>query len=226
VNLFPPAVERDGTCCFSFLKSKDMKKGADIYSYSKKIRRTRSLATLKDGDSMLGAEMTFYEGHLYLPWDADFRILGKDTLRGQDCLVVEAIPAIFSDFYLKRWVTWVETENFTDLHTEYFDRKGMLFKVADKEWKKLQGSGHWVTSLWDYYNFKNKNRSFLQFDNWLIDSGLKESSFDPVRMTEEKIWRKISNPPPVLKELSDFPPNPEVRQEFWQSINAEIRITK
>ena len=201
-----------------------MTKGADMYVYSKKIRRTRSVATLKNGDSMIGTEMTFYEGHLYLPWDADFRILGEDTIGGRRCLVIEAIPVIFSDFYLKRWVTWVETENFTDLHTEYFDRKGRLFKVADKKWKKLPASGHLVFSIWDYYNLKNKNRSFLTFDNYIIDSGLKERDFDPVKMTEEKIWRKISNPPQILKKLSDFPPKPEVRQEFWKSIDAVIEI--
>ncbi len=220
IVLYPPEVDRDGNCCYTFLKSEKFTKPADLYAYSRKIRRVRSLPTLKNEDSFLGTEITWYDFHFHQPWDAEYKILGEDTIEGKSCLVVECKSKLYKDFYLNKWVVWVEKENFLDLHEEHFDKGGRLFKVYDKKWERMP-SGHFVYSQWNAINLKTKARSIIQFHNWRLDSGLKEEDFDPVKMTEEKMWRKPKDIPPYIEKPSDLPPKPEIRWEFWNKIGAK-----
>jgi hypothetical protein len=220
VTTFPPDLERDGFCASLFIKSEENKKGADVYSYSKKIRRTRLLATLQDSET-LGGEMTFYEAHLFLPWDAKFRILGEDQLGKNQCLVVESRSALYPDFYVSKWVYWIETADFRDLHVEYFNKDGELWRIGDKIWTQVKPSGYWVFDTVYHHNLQTKARSLVKIYDQIIDAGLEESEFDPMKLTEERIWRK---PPPraYIKDISELPPLPEIRKDFWEKINTKV----
>ncbi len=219
--MYPPEVERDGNCCYTYLKSEEFTKPADMFAYSRKIRRVSRIPTIKNEDAAIGTEFSWYDVHFHQPWDNEYHILGEDTFKGHDCFVVEAKSRIYPDFYLSKWFIWVEKNNFIDLHEEQFDKQERVYKVIDKRWDQLTPSNHWVYSTLDVVNPANEARTIWYFFNWKIDSGYKEQDFDAIRMSEEKIWKKCKPAPPAINKLSDLPPAPKVRQEFWN--NPEIK---
>ena len=219
--MYPPEVEREGNSCYTYLKSKDFTKPADFFHYSRKIRRVTRVPTLKNGDAAVGTEASWYDFHFHQPWDNEYKILGEDTIRGNDCLVIERKSRIYPDFYLAKSIIWVERHDFLKLHEEQFDTAGKFFKVMDWEWKQLKPSKHWVYTSWNIVNLKTKGRSLFQMFDYELDLGRKEREFDAIRMTEEKIWKKCGKGPPPVKNLSDFPPVPEVRREFWNKRGIE-----
>jgi len=224
--MYPPEVERDGNCCYTYLKSKEFTKPADMFSYSRKIRRVSRVPTLKNEGAAVGTEFSWYDMHFHQPWDNEYRILGEDAFKGHDCLVVEAKSKIYPDFYLSKWLVWIEKNNFIDVHEEQFDKKGMLFKVIDRSWDRLAPSNYWVYSKWDAVNLTNDARTFWYLFNWKIDSGYKEADFDAIKMQEEKIWKECEPAPPSINKLSDLPPKPEIRWEFWNKIGAKPEAVK
>ncbi|MDY6861975.1 MAG: outer membrane lipoprotein-sorting protein [Thermodesulfobacteriota bacterium] len=223
--MYPPEVEREGNSCYTYLKSEKFIKPADFFHYGRKTRRVMRVPTLKNGDAAIGTEASWYDFHFYQPWDNEYRILGEDIKRGNECLVVERKSKIYPDFYLEKSVIWVEKHNFLKLHEEQFDKGGKLFKVMDWEWEQLKPSKHWVYTSWNIINLKSKGRSLIQMFNYELDSDREEREFDAIRMTEEKIWKKCEHGPPPIKKLSDFPPEPRIRWEFWNKIGIKPKMS-
>ena len=224
--MYPPEVEREGNSCYTYLKSKKFTKAADFFRYSKKTRRVTRVPTLKNEDSALGTELSWYDFHFHQPWDNEHKILGEDTIRGNDCMVIERRSKIYPDFYLEKSIIWVERHNFLKLHEEQFDKEGKLFKVMDWKWEQLKPSNHWVYTSWNVTNLKSKGRSLVQMFNHDLDSGRKEKEFDAIRMTEEKFWMKCEDWPPPIKKISDFPPEPRIRWEFWEKMGIKPEVAR
>ena len=224
--MYPPEVEREGNSCYTYLKSKKFTKAADFFRYSKKARRVIRVPTLKNEDSALGTELSWYDFHFYQTWDNEHKILGEDTISGNDCLVIEWRSKIYPDFYLEKSVVWLERHNFLKLHEEQFDKEGKLFKVMDWEWEQLKPSNHWVYTSWNVINLKSKGRSLIQMFDYDVDAGRKEKEFDAIRMTEEKVWMKCEHCPPPIKKISDFPPEPQIRWEFWDKMGIKPEVDR
>ena len=219
-------MERDGGSCSDYLKSEDFTKGGTVYGYSRKIRRVSHSPTPRNEDSFMGGEFTIYDVLFKLPWDSDYRILGEDTMRGHECLVVEASSRIHKNHYNKRRISWVDKNLFIDVHEEQFDREDKLYRVVDKEWEQLKPSNWWVYRQWDVVNLGTQARTIAQFSDWLIDKEYKAENWEPSKMLEEHIWRNPNpkNLPPIIKEVSDLPPQPEIRGEFWNKIGMKPSV--
>lgn len=224
--MYPPGVERDGNCCYTYLTSKEFPNPANFFHYSKKTRRVTRVPALKNGDSIFGTELSWYDYHFHQPWDNEYRILGEDNFKGNDCLVIERVKSkIYPDFYMGKSIIWMERHNFLRLHEEQFDKEGKFFKLMDRKWQQLKPSNHWVFISWNIITLKTKARTFVQQFNYELDTGRREMDFDAIRMTEEKFWKKCENGHPPINKLSDFPSTPEVRKKFWNKlgINSEIK---
>jgi hypothetical protein len=120
-----------------------------------------------------------------------------------------------SDPYYSRRVTWVEKENFLDLHEEQFDPKGRIFRLMDKDWE-LHSSGYWINASWSVVDLASGKRSLEERLEWLIDRGLTDADVSQRALEREESWRKPTATPHPIEKISAFPPAPKVRWEFWQ----------
>ena len=127
---YPPEVERDGNCCYTYLKAEEFVKAADLFTYSRKIRRVSRVPTIKNEDAAVGTELSWYDIHFHQPWDNEYRILGEDTFEGHYCLVVEAKSKLYSDFYLSKWLIWVEKNSHKPI---VIGNKGERLKEVGRE---------------------------------------------------------------------------------------------
>ena len=223
-------MDRDGVACADYVKSKEKPQGGELYAYQRKIRRLTHLPTPRNEDQVFGSELTFYDLLFQLPWDNEYRILGEDTFKGQECLVVESKSVIHPDHYNSKEVLWIDKKLFRDLHGEQFDRSGVLYKVTDKKWIRLpeKEGNWWLTEEFNIINLNNGVRSIIGLYDQIIDAGRPEVWWEFRKMTEEHVWRKVDPKklPPVIKKVEDLPPAPEVRLEFWNKIGVKPTVPK
>lgn len=165
----------------------------------------------------MGAVLTWDDHRWREPWEEEHRILGEDTLRREACLVIES-RHLDPHYYLGRRVTWVEKAHFTDLHEEQFDRQGRLWKVADKAWEEALPWGYWAR-WYDYWtDLLSGQATVLEYFEWRFDQGFKDEEFaESALLKGVPLWREPKRPLLPVKDLSELPPRPQVRQEFWQA---------
>jgi len=191
-----------------------------------KLRKIRENPIEKPDDNWyLGAVWTFDDFWHREPWEEEHKILGEDELKGKKCLVVES-RSLHPGYYLDKRLTWVELENFLDLHEEQFNKEGKLFKIYDKEWKQIPPWNYWVIKEWNAIDLASKSRTLYQTHDWLFDQELKERDFQAELMSAEDVWRTPKEHLQEVAKPSDLPPKPEIRWEFWSKIGVKPLVVE
>jgi len=209
VWLNPPNMRHNSFLDIFFLTSPKFKKKMDTYSWFADLRKIRhESAPDKDDNWFFGSVFTLDDMWYREPWEEKHRILGEDKIRGKDCFVIES-KNLDHEYYLSKRLTWVEKENFLDMHEEQFDKKGRLIKIYDKEWQQIKPWNYWVWKKWDCINLITKDRTILETFGWIFDRGMKDEEFRLSALEGGRIWRVPKNPPPSMLKLSDLPPEPK-----------------
>jgi len=198
-----------------FLRSEDYQRLEEGWMWRPETRKVIRYTVNPAQDSFAGTEMTMDDYRWRKPWEEDHKIIGEDIIQGKRCLVVESRHRLKSDYYLSKRITWIEVQNFLDLHEEQYDRNGQLWKVIDNKWEQIKPWNYWVQKERYFYDLKTRNRTLLQTFDWIFDQGVDDSFFNPMALYDNRIWRKPTNPIPPIKSLADIPPPPAVRTEFW-----------
>lgn len=92
----------------------------------------------------------------------EYNRLKDETIDGQDCYVVEALPStddeIKSSGYNKR-VMWIKKENFVTVKVDYYDKRDSLLKTqVNTEFSNVEGT-LWRPSKTLVDNIKNKHKT-------------------------------------------------------------------
>jgi hypothetical protein len=189
------------------------------------LKRIRSSVGPDKQDKFHGTDTTVDDWVARQPWEENHRILGEDTFDGKPCFVVESKMWFLPRYYLSRRVTWVEKENFLDVHEEQFDPQGKLFKILEKTWTKHQPTGYWLRKRWNVVDHSSQSQSVEETFGWMIDQGLDETPFTLRAMENENPWRNLPDDmPPALTKATDLPPPPKVTQDFWKRIGQKVEL--
>lgn len=169
IYLAPPKMWGYGVLSYSYLLSMDYKNPEDVWSWAPDLRKVRRFPTAKGSNNFAGTELTIDEFLRWRePWQEDHRVLGYDVIEGKECIVIESIHRN-PQYYLGKRVSWVDKENFIDLHEKQFDREGNLWKVSDKVWKQIKAWNYWVRTEWNCLNIKTNTRTIVQALDWIFD---------------------------------------------------------
>jgi hypothetical protein len=223
--LYPPNFKSSGVLIYSFLRDRIDAEEEMGWRYSPDLRKVTRRDAGHKADGFAGTEATNDDNRWRKPWEEDHKILGEDTLNGQECLVVESIYRS-PDYYLSKRITWIDKDNFTDPHEEQFGREGRLYKIIDRKWIQVKPLNYWVKETEYYYNIVNKNRTLVETMGWLFDQDPPDRMFHPHQLLQEKPWRKPPKSLFKLKNLAQFPPEPQVRLEFWEKIGIKIEVKR
>jgi len=207
----PPWYWGAGVLSYDYLTSKDFSKMADWWNYRPELRKVRRLPVPNDrGDNFVGSELAMDDIMFwYDPWQEDHRIIGEDTLEGKGCWVIES-KNHDPGYYLSKRLTWIEKQDFVDLHEEQFDRKGRLWKVIDKRWRQVKPQGYWVQEEWNCQNVQTGTRTIMQRLEWEFDQGFRDEEFLPQEMIKQYQWKYPKNIPPI-KSIDQVSPPPRAR---------------
>ena len=216
----PPERRYRGWLYYIYLTSEEHIKDKEGWQWLHELRRYRRCPTTAKDDHWLGSVLCYEEVFkLRRPWEEDHTIIGEDLYNGNECLVVESRNHN-PDYYLSKRVTWIEKENFLDLHEEQFDRKGRRSLIMDKLWVQTRPLNYWVRSQWNCADPRTGRRIVRRSYDWRFEQQCDDGEFLPATMGKEYFWTKARNLPPV-RHISDLPPEPQVRWEFWNTFKAE-----
>jgi len=222
IEIYPPKWKRYSWLSYVYLRAAGKEsRFKDEWIYYKDLRRNRRESFTSKEDSWYGTNLTFDDYGFREPWEENHRIIGEDVFKGKSCFVIESKYKLKPDYYLSKRISWVEKENFIDLHEEQFDREGRLYKVIDNQWEQIKPWNYWVKTQRDYWNVINDTRTVFQNFGWIFDQGLSDGLFLPGILRKEMIPKLPDKDLPPLTKPADLPPKPKIRQEFWdkQGIN-------
>lgn len=225
-HITPPDIEGTQDVIEHYLTSETSRTNQGEWVWMKKTRKVSPYESNVKEDNYGGTELTYDEFRRWRrPWEEDHTILGEDRIDGYDCLVVESKNHNPKYYLSKRW-SWVEKNHFIDLHEEQFDREGKLWKVLDKKWEQVKPWSYWVRKEVSVINLKSQDRTLSQTTGWIFDQGLSDDFFYVGSLNKPNIWREIKDPFPSVRKVSDLPPSPQVRGEFWQKMGMKPEPAK
>ncbi|MFQ5903802.1 MAG: outer membrane lipoprotein-sorting protein [Candidatus Binatia bacterium] len=225
-HITPPDIAEAQDVIEHFMTSEKFQINQREWVWLKKTRKISPYESNVKEDNYAGTELTYDEFRRWRrPWEEDHRILGEDRIDGYDCFVVES-KNHNPKYYLSKRLSWVEKNNFIDLHEEQFGRDGRLLKVFDKKWEQVKPWNYWVRKELNVINLKSRDRTLLQTAGWIFDQGLEDSFFYVGNLNRRHIWRDIKDPFPSVKKVSDLPPPPQVQSGFWQEIGVKPELAK
>lgn len=219
IYMAPPQKKYRGFLFYIYLTSMDKHlKNKEGWSWVHGLRRYRRAATTPKEDTWLGSVLRYDDFMLRNPWEEKYRILGEDFYNGRECLVVEGKNILNPDYYLSKRVTWVEKNNFLDLHEEQFNRKGKRSLIIEKLWGQLKPWNYWAILQWNCIDPLTGRRIVRDNYDCKFDCGFKEGDFLPATMGKENFWRQPETFLPSVQRVADLPPEPAVRLEFWEKL--------
>ncbi len=221
IYLSPPGRRYTGWLYYIYLTSEEKHiKDKEGWQWIHNLRRYRRCPTTTKDHHWLGSVLCYDEVFLLRrPWEEDHTIMGEDIYNGNECLVVESRNRIDPDYYLSKRITWIEKKNFLDLHEEQFDKKGRRALIMDKLWVQTKPLNYWVRAQWNCADLVTKRRIVIRSYDWRFEQRFDDGEFLPATMGKEYFWRKARDLPPV-KHISDLPPEPQIRWEFWNKLKA------
>ena len=115
-----------------------------------------------------------------------YTLIGSETLDGQDCSVVEAVPATdrqAADSGYSRRRQWIRKDNYFTIKQEFYDRKGKLEKVgAARKVASIKGT-LWRAGELEMRDVQAGTRTVLLAERRALDTGLKDSFFTEAELT-------------------------------------------
>ena len=110
------------------------------------------------------------------------RLLESEEHEGIICYMVESIPVKNDIKYGKR-VSWIDQHNWIPLKTDYFDKKGALWKTLRIKWQNISGVWFWKEAVVE--NAQKDYKTFITIEEVKVNVGLNDREFTKVAL--EKI---------------------------------------
>jgi uncharacterized protein len=163
----------------------------DMWIYLPALKKVRRLVANNKKDSFVGSDFSY--GDILLPTVDVYRreLLRSETVDGEDCYVVESVPAseqIKKDYGYSRWVAWIRKSNFMEKKTEYYDTAGRLLKTQTvPEVKEVDAQAHrWWAVRREVINHQTGHHTLLVFENLDATRAVPEDFFTPRYLEREK----------------------------------------
>jgi hypothetical protein len=159
----------------AFLQVEHIDGDDDEWIFLPALGKSRRLVANNKKDSFVGSDFSY--GDLSLPKVDLFehRLLGAQTVEGQDCYMIESIPKIDStksDLGYSRKITWLRQDNFLETKVEYYDLSNRLLKTQLVSNHKLlePATQRWLALHREMTNQQTGHRTVFNFDQ--IESGV------------------------------------------------------
>jgi hypothetical protein len=156
----------------------------DIWIYLPALKRTRRVVAANKADSYVGTDFSYGDIIGYDAADWTHTIIGNDTVDGQNCAVVESVPAgpeiLEQSGYSKR-ISWVRLDNAVTLKGEFYDPAGVLLKtLAVEDVREVDpANGRWQAMHFEMRNVQTGHRTEIIFTDFKANVGVDPGLFVP-----------------------------------------------
>lgn len=118
--------------------------------------------------------------------DYDHKLLGKETIREQECYKLELIPKPDAPVVWGKIISWVTCKGFDLWMAEYYDEDGYRVNTQHAYDMKQMGDRVIPTRLEMIPDDKPGNKTIFTFDEIIFDQPIKESFFSQQNMKRIK----------------------------------------
>ena len=147
----------------------------DQWLYLPALRKVKRIRYKEKGRSFMGTDFS-YEDLSGRDINADdYKLIGEGIIHGSNCNKVKANPKEKGASYSAR-ILWVDKQNFLLKRVEFFNNKGILFKLLDIP-DHVKNGEYWTASTMIMKNLNKAHRTELKVLKVDYDQGLKDNVF-------------------------------------------------
>jgi len=154
----------------------------DIWIYLPALRKVRRLVASNKKESFIGTDFSYGDviGHRVRDWR--YTALGDEIVDGQQCFVVDAVPAgdaVRDQSGYSRQKHWIRKDNLVTVRTDFWDKSGQPLKRATYSDVQLVDSTRrrWQAMRLTAENLQTGHRTIVQFDRFKANVGVPDEYF-------------------------------------------------
>lgn len=162
----------------------------DMWVYLPALHKVRRLVSNNKKDSFVGTDFSYGDviGHRVSHWS--YKLLPDETIDGQPCWVVEALPkdeVIRASSGYSRRVEWVRKDNAMTVRSEYWDESAQKLKVSSYKDIRLvdKERNRWQAMLMEAGNVQTGHRTVIRFDRYEVNVAVPADAFTVAAMERE-----------------------------------------
>ncbi len=155
--------------------------------YLPALDRVRRIASDRQGGRFVGSDIYYEDLQERQPSRDRHRLLGKETVNGVACDVLESVPADAADSVYKKRVSWIDTQTLLAHRVDYFERDEA---TPGKRWELLAHKriqGYWTVTDSRVTDLNTGHSTRLTVEKAVYDRRLPAKLFTPQALADEAL---------------------------------------
>lgn len=149
----------------------------DVWLYLPSLARVKRIASNNKSGAFMGSEFAFEDIGSQELEKFTYRYLKDDKLDGQDCTVVEQVPAYANSGYSKQ-VVWRDKAEYRQQKVDYYDHRDQLVKTMRLSGYKHYLEHNWFADRYEIVNHQTGRSTALLMKNYKFRNGYTPRDFD------------------------------------------------
>lgn len=174
LNIFDLPNDIKGTAFLSFSHPV----GADgQWLYLPSRKRVKRIASRNKSGPFMGSEFAYEDLSSFEVEKYTYKFLKEEACAGGTCFVIEQYPVDKYSGYTRR-VVWIDTTEYRNWKTEFYDRRNSLLKTLTVADFKQYLDKYWRATEMKMENHQTKKITELSWENYRFNTGLTDSDFN------------------------------------------------
>lgn len=153
-------------------------KGADDdqFLYLPSLKRVRRIVTSQKKSRFVNTDYTYEDMQTREVDEDKHQLINEEKYNGYDCWVLQSEPLKKGNSQYRKRVSWIVKKFNVPIKTEYYDRRGRLFKrYRAAILKKIDGI--WTAMEYEMHDMKRKHRTLMKLVEVRYNRGLADRIF-------------------------------------------------
>jgi hypothetical protein len=155
--------------------------------YLPALDRVRRIAGDRKGGRFVGSDIYYEDLQVRNPASDRHRLLGKETVGGAACDVLESIPADAASSVYRKRVSWVDPQTLLAMRIDYFEKDD---STPSKRWILLarkQNQGFWTVTDSKIADLQSGHETRMVVESVQYDRKLPAKLFTSQALSDENI---------------------------------------
>ncbi|ARV14162.1 outer membrane lipoprotein-sorting protein [Polaribacter sp. SA4-12] len=156
-----------------------LKRVKEVWNWIPSIERNIKLPPSMMSQSWMGTDFTNDDlvKEASSVSDYNHKLLKKETISDKDCYKIEMIPKPSAAIVWEKVIVWIDTKDFLQLKTEFYDEDGELVNIMNASEVKEVG-GRKITSKIEMFPVdKEGNSTVIIYNDIIFDTPIKDNFF-------------------------------------------------
>lgn len=149
----------------------------DQWLYLPALKRVKRISSRNKSGPFMGSEFAFEDLSSFEIDKYTYKYLGDEQLNELNHFMVEQFPVDENSGYTRR-VVWIDDKEYRIQKIDFYDRKNSLLKTLTYVDYKQYLNKYWRANSMQMVNHQNGKSTELKWDNYVFQSGLKDSDFN------------------------------------------------